>query len=389
MAMAGCCVQQSAPPEPRGVTCGQMAEQGADEDEDDEEARQLAEAIRQSLELAAQTAKAQPGDPAILPCGPGLIELFAQAACTGQQACTGLAHLRPGGAAGAPVTRALFCSPSTVFHYYGASGEGDRGWGCAYRCAQMIISGLPQVAPVRAEAATVPPRGAPSIAQIQRALAGMAERPFTPEQVGSTAWIEPPDVAAYLRAHWGVPRVAERRVRPSQPSELDDMCAALWAHFGGGGAAAEEAAKGESITVSAPAVMIDDGMFAYCIGGICAVAAAELEPEPEPETEPETETETETEPEPETEPDPEPETEPGEAPTVAQSWCLVLDPHVARPTAGGAAPAGVSCAHFEQHGSGGGGGGELLLGAEGFGTTAPLEPVSERALSIVRTARFD
>lgn len=238
----------------------------------DEEA-QLAEAIKQSLEQAQHDATARPGDPMVLPAR-GLIELVAVANSSGDAL---FRHLQP--PAGSTLTVWL-CSPST-FYYYGCAGDADKGWGCAYRCAQMMLSSChrPAVAEDQSVLSEAEASAEPSIREIQEALAGLDELPeFTQEKVGSTTWVEPPDIAAFLRsrlASMGAVAVAGR-FRP-RSDELDALCAGLWEHFG----------VPQQSRATLPPVMVDDGMFAYCVGGLAGDR------------------------------------------TRARTYCLILDPHVA------------------------------------------------------------
>ena len=271
-------------------------------DQDEEEAM-IAAAMKLSLDQAASDAKAQPGDPAVVPT-PAVIGLFQRRP----------ELVRPATAAGgspAPALRAQLGS-ETDYYYYGCAGEADRGWGCAYRCCQMIVSSAARFrAADDADAADAPP----SISAIQKALAQLPGHAFTEEKVGSTEWIEPPDVAAYLRAHHAV-ECAESSARVADGSALAQLCGELWAHF----SQEEGAWRGP--------VMVDDGQFAYCIGGLADARGAD---------------------------------DPAGSAGVEGTWLLVLDPHVSDATAGGQAPAGISAEHIAAP--------ESL-----FKSTAPLPP---------------
>jgi hypothetical protein len=91
----------------------------------------------------------------------------------------------------------------TDYFHYLCCGELDRGWGCAYRCAQMIVShclkrglinkdSLPFIDPefsAKFEAV-------PSINSIQRALVSVKALPE--DSIGSRTWIEPSHVSKYM-----------------------------------------------------------------------------------------------------------------------------------------------------------------------------------------------
>jgi hypothetical protein len=254
------------------------------EDEAEEEAM-FAAAMKASLQQAASDAVAQDGDSAILPARSVLAHVPAPP---------------PSGEEGRPL--AIIRLGSEVdFYYYGCEGVADLGWGCSYRCCQMIVSSAAAHLH-RSSSGAASAGGAtqamavPTIVRIQECLASLPGRPFTEEQVGSTTWIEPPDVGAFLRAHHIPIASAESEVRVADVTALSALCAELWGHFGH--AAAEP--------WRAP-VMIDDSMFSYCI---CGVAAEALEAGTE------------------------------------ETWVLVLDPHVSDPTVNGRAPTGITAEHI-------------------------------------------
>ena len=122
-------------------------------------------------------------------------------------------------------------TPTDLIHYE-CFRDGDGGWGCAYRCLQMILSNLlntqtslaspsPSPSPFslsppwysvsayKAIASTYdspsssphphPSRWEmiPSIREIQEVLSSLGRMPT--EDIGSSRWIEPPDAGEYLR----------------------------------------------------------------------------------------------------------------------------------------------------------------------------------------------
>jgi len=123
----------------------------------------------------------------------------------------------------------------TDFIHYGCMRDNDGGWGCAYRCLQMILSNYSlshssssfssssspssssssfALFPPTAMAALTdyrtlissspnsPPHSSrwmslPSIKEIQIVLASLGRIPE--RDIGSRRWIEPPDAGAYVR----------------------------------------------------------------------------------------------------------------------------------------------------------------------------------------------
>ncbi|KAM4564582.1 ufm1-specific protease 1 [Fundulus diaphanus] len=81
-----------------------------------------------------------------------------------------------------PVKRSLVKGDYLYFHY-GCDGQDDRGWGCGYRTVQTMASWIHlNRSPVHN-----PSRIAPSLAQIQRALVTMGDKPGSFS--GSREWI--------------------------------------------------------------------------------------------------------------------------------------------------------------------------------------------------------
>lgn len=331
-----------------------------------EEEAMLAAAMKLSLEQAASDAVSQPGDPAVAPTS-GLLGLFAAAASAagdGSESSTSLRHLVCAlGDSKDEVELGHVCVGSDAsYYYYGSSGEADRGWGCAYRCAQMIVDSVtlaPQVCGSTDGSVTERQRVL-SIEGIQRVLATLDERSeFGPDKIGSTTWIEPPDVAAYLLAQHGVECV-QSKVPMSEPAALDSLCIELWQHFN------------QASSAWRPPVMIDDTMFAYCIGGVAttsssttAVRGIRADQSSDDDIDP-------------------PSCSPRSSSPRASTWLLVLDPHVSDPQLDGQAPSGVTLAHFRTPPAAEFGG---TLSAAHFKSTAPL-PRPDRS-GVVRWLRFD
>lgn len=79
---------------------------------------------------------------------------------------------------------------------YGYGSESDHGWGCAYRCVQMMYSALGTAA-----------REIPNIVTIQERL--VTAKKMDPTRIGSQDWIEPHHAAALLSAPHGQYSVSE------------------------------------------------------------------------------------------------------------------------------------------------------------------------------------
>jgi hypothetical protein len=121
---------------------------------------------------------------------------------------TGLGAAAPGAAAETPTLvrladRRLAGPRSVHFVHYTCHDENDTDWGCCYRCCQMLALHL-----LDDDVAL------PSIAEIQRRLVALEPASWTTstkwtatygeEKIGTSTWIEPPDVAAYLRGVHGL-----------------------------------------------------------------------------------------------------------------------------------------------------------------------------------------
>jgi len=135
----------------------------------------------------------------------------------------------------------------TDFYHYDCNGDSDRGWGCAYRDLQMIISNLIH----RGIALKIP-----NILQIQQAL---VDSKFSPSSIlGSQNWIEPSHCQDYLKQHKIQSRYTIYDFRnmesSSSPSIASQLEAHLWQHF-------------RNAEWRTP-VMFDDGIMAYNLCGI-------------------------------------------------------------------------------------------------------------------------
>ena len=160
----------------------------------------------------------------------------------------------------------------TDFYHYTCCGEKDGGWGCAYRCLQMIISNLlfdaalnpsipatfrdaaagPSPLAALADVPSLPGAGrwalVPSLREIQRRLAEVGA--LAESDVGSSKWIEPPHCGLFLRSH-GL-EAFDCCFDTADSLQREPFQARLSAHF------AEQRAP----------VMIDDRVKAYCLLGL-------------------------------------------------------------------------------------------------------------------------
>lgn len=199
---------------------------------------------------------------------------------------------------------ALLAGPDVDYYYYNCFREADRGWGCAYRVLQSLVShaescGVKQ--PHRSYANRIPvyreekepPRecdggwaararnpqfvddppadpedegsnfydnGMPSIVQLQRELADIGSLEI--EAVGSKQWIEPEHAYDYitkrlrLRAQY---KEYDLRGDPVQAAAaLSAFVRDIWNHFD---------------RFTAP-IMIDDKTYTFCLVGVAALQAA-------------------------------------------------------------------------------------------------------------------
>eukprot|EP00658_Telonema_sp_P-2_P084920 TRINITY_DN9557_c0_g2_i1.p1 TRINITY_DN9557_c0_g2~~TRINITY_DN9557_c0_g2_i1.p1 ORF type:complete len:495 (+),score=99.63 TRINITY_DN9557_c0_g2_i1:237-1721(+) len=157
------------------------------------------------------------------------------------------------------------CS-DTAFWYYGCAPSADIGWGCAYRCGQMLLDCALRR---RQEPVCIP-----SILEIQQSLADLGDKHLDPSllsasfgrphglrqaDVGGQQFLEPPLVAQLLRSGcFGNPLwMVEFEVTATEVATTDSRLRwYLERHFSDRG--------------PRTAVMCDDGAFAYTICGLRA-----------------------------------------------------------------------------------------------------------------------
>jgi len=133
----------------------------------------------------------------------------------------------------------------TDFYHYDCCGESDRGWGCAYRDLQMIVSNFI----LRGLSVKIP-----SILEIQQTLVDAAFVPAT--FLSSHSWIEPSHAQEWLKRFGFQSRytIYDFKLIHRVPSIGDELEGDLWAHF-------------RRDDYRTP-VMFDDGIMAYVINGI-------------------------------------------------------------------------------------------------------------------------
>lgn len=127
---------------------------------------------------------------------------------------------------GQRVGRAVLGTDRTEYWYYNCSHDEvtDSGWGCGYRCLQMVVSSIPDYGSM------------PTIGQIQSELAALEVRP--PAIEGSETWIEPPDCSAFLlnssfssAAGWELPSAEVETLHRPRGQAIEALAKRLWAHF--------------------------------------------------------------------------------------------------------------------------------------------------------------
>jgi hypothetical protein len=212
---------------------------------------------------------------------------------------TPVANLIPLLSSFAPVGTTVATALGIVYYHYTTDDERDDGWGCAYRCLQMVLSSYwasersatpphsrllhlsplpPALAATAASSSSTPPswhqqhdathqityidasgtiRQMPSLWEIQQRLALQVDTRgrFTPQHIGSCKWIEPFDICAFVRqygmsaARFSIEQVFDTRCTTQANA---DVVRALIQHF----------------TERKTAVVIDDLVKAYVLGGI-------------------------------------------------------------------------------------------------------------------------
>lgn len=133
-------------------------------------------------------------------------------------------------------------TPTDYYHYNCCGGE-DYGWGCAYRCGQMIVDNLIKRSAIPGNTRI------PTLLDIQLVLAKLGI--FKESDVGSTKWIEPPEVKAFIQEQFGLDGLTYK-FSPKDNSRISEVLQEILVHFQ---------------TIKTP-IMIDDTLKAYILVGI-------------------------------------------------------------------------------------------------------------------------
>mmetsp|Transcript_4621 Transcript_4621/g.6953 ORF Transcript_4621/g.6953 Transcript_4621/m.6953 type:complete len:377 (-) Transcript_4621:146-1276(-) len=169
----------------------------------------------------------------------------------------------------------------TDYFFYTCLNDNDRGWGCAYRALQQILSNLllyfqkhkndacnnqPSLSSFRTKEGkrlkgshcvrskeTERWDGIPSILEIQHRLWSIGA--LLPHQVGTSKWIEPKEACMFLRS-WGL-NAHTLSFHSNDPRSVQGFKKLLFIHFGG------EEGKGWRSPL-----MIDDTIKAYSVLGV-------------------------------------------------------------------------------------------------------------------------
>ena len=128
----------------------------------------------------------------------------------------------------------------------------DFGWGCCYRCLQMILL---QMHRTELNASTF---SLPSITDIQHMLVQLNR--MKPEKVNSTCWIEPPDCAAVLEEIYSIPTIQHTLIDIGTTTQGNEsfiqFYKTLKQHFS------------SSLGGSNTPIICDDVTYAYVITGL-------------------------------------------------------------------------------------------------------------------------
>jgi hypothetical protein len=253
----------------------------------------------------AHTGSGQPGH-ALSPAAvvPAAVVIVPGAGCPPTLVVAAMSPSRPDVEGQAPV---IGCAvATTTLYHYGCGIDADFGWGCGYRCCQILLSAvgwknIVVAAPVRGtKLSDVPrPTGAqhgprprprsphspnahldaeatvdvvPEIEALQTILVGLGRG--SPNDVGSERWIEPPDVAAILN-HLTVDgqqldghstRFASIDYDTATAVTRAELAERLRCHFHPNNSTGELNGEGGGAVVLP--IMIDNGLAAYCICGV-------------------------------------------------------------------------------------------------------------------------
>jgi hypothetical protein len=134
---------------------------------------------------------------------------------------------------------------STPYLHYDVNGEGDCGWGCAYRCLQCLAWSFTDT------------RRAVPIVELQTALERYGR--MRASDIGTKRWIEPPDGRVYLTEELSVRTHYQEVCVMSSTGAVCEAAVArlraqLWKHFGAEGCRTPW--------------MCDDSIQAFVVAGI-------------------------------------------------------------------------------------------------------------------------
>jgi len=137
----------------------------------------------------------------------------------------------------------IFMASETDYYHYTCCGELDRGWGCSYRCCQMLLSNLKKNGKIQFDSM-------PTLLDIQITLATVAKKVHNSD-IGSHTWIEPPDCNDFIITRY--PHIQnENFVFIPAKDNFDDLLNKIQNHF---------------INIKTP-IMIDDTIYSYVLTGI-------------------------------------------------------------------------------------------------------------------------
>ena len=142
----------------------------------------------------------------------------------------------------------------TDYFHYECLSEYDTGWGCAYRCLQMLLNNLKKR---NINSNLTPSFIEPSIFEIQKQLTNVnTEGYFKITDIGTSRWIGPYEISPYLFELFGVISEVGNEVIDPNGSNLDTI-KRFWSYF--------DRSEGEEIPSP---VVIDNGIKTKNILGI-------------------------------------------------------------------------------------------------------------------------
>ncbi|KAH3742682.1 hypothetical protein Pelo_15926 [Pelomyxa schiedti] len=146
--------------------------------------------------------------------------------------------------------RAASASETDLFHY-NCQGFHDCGWGCSYRCCQMVVSNL-------ILQGIIPPEPVKPFPLVTDIILALGKRMSA---CGSGEWIEPPDIAKFMKITYNISGpLGEFRIHPQSSGNMSvsntveeisapALAARFYTHF----------------KEHATPICIDDRVYAYCV----------------------------------------------------------------------------------------------------------------------------